>query len=152
MRNNHPVPDGAMPSEDETFIERDFVSKARPARGYDVPELDDSQAIRSYMLTRGRTTTTLDLSFESMVSITRPQPLDIDLRFERRATVALCEESGAQSIAELSARLSIPIGVAKVIAGDLVEEGVLSIHSNQNVNVSSDVMLLRRLIHGVRAL
>jgi Protein of unknown function (DUF742) len=152
MQTHDNFSDGFTDPMDEGILERDFVSKARPARGYEPSESDDSPTVRAYMLTSGRTTTTLDLNFESMVSVNKPQPLDIDLRFERGATVALCERSGAQSIAELSARLAIPIGVAKVIAGDLVEEGVLSVHSSQNANVSSDVMLLRRLIHGVRAL
>lgn len=138
-------------ADDGIVAPRTFVSLSRPTREIDPSENDDSPAVRAFLVTSGRTTSALVLEFESMVSVAPNRENDGGLRFERAQAFALCATFGAQSIAELSARLSIPIGVAKVIAGDLVQEGFLTVHAAQP-NLSKDVAMLRRLIHGVRAL
>ena len=56
-----------------------------------------------------------------------------------------------QAIAELAARLRIPIGSVRVLTGDLVADGTLEVHQGVT-SLSTDVALLKRLIHGVRAL
>jgi Protein of unknown function (DUF742) len=137
--------------EDSVVAPRTFVSLSRPTRVNDPSDNDESPAVRAFLVTSGRTTSSLVLEFESMVSVAPNKENDGSLRFERAQAFALCASFGAQSIAELSARLAIPIGVAKVIAGDLVQEGFLSVHAAQP-NLSKDVAMLRRLIHGVRAL
>jgi len=55
------------------------------------------------------------------------------------------------SVAELSARLHVPIGVVRVVAADLVSEGLLEAFQ-PSANVADDVLLITRLIAGVRSL
>lgn len=103
------------------------------------------------MMTGGRAQTQIRLDFESMVSLTeRGLASRRVLRFERGRIAELCLQ-GALSVAELSARLAVPIGVARVIAADLVSEGLLDAHLAEP-NLADDVSLISRLIHGVRAL
>ena len=60
--------------------------------------------------------------------------------------------SGATgAIAELAARMRIAIGVVRVVAADLVSEGMLE-SFEPSENVADDVLLIARLIAGVRAL
>jgi len=46
-----------------------------------------------------------------------------DLALEQRSIVELCRET--LSIAEVSARLGIPINVVKILVGDLVDAGLV---------------------------
>ena len=105
--------------------------------------------VRAYLLTGGRTDSGLD--FETMLSVTaeghyvRPT-----MAFERARIVDLCTET-PQSVAELSARLHLPIGVVRVVGADMVDAGLLDCHSGR-VGLSDDVDMLQRLIHGIRRL
>ena len=57
------------------------------------------------------------------------------------------------SIAELSAHLSIPLGVARVLVGDMVEEGLLDSHKPAvAAGERPDVALLERVLDGLQAL
>ncbi len=72
------------------------------------------------------------------------------LSFERASIVGLCRFD-IISVAELSARLRLPIGVVRVVASDLVVEGLLEAFL-PSLTVAEDVDLITRLIEGVRAL
>ncbi|MGF7238052.1 MAG: DUF742 domain-containing protein [Frankia sp.] len=87
-----------------------------------------------------------------------------DLDNEDRDIALLCRD--LQSIAEVSARLRLPLGVVRVLVGDLAERGVLSIQppiappsehslserfpSEHSPSVNTD--LLERLLSGLRRL
>ena len=72
------------------------------------------------------------------------------VRFERADIIRQCQ-SEPQSVAELSARLHVPIGVVRVVASDLLAEGYLKAF-HPSTNVADDVLLITRLIAGVRSL
>jgi hypothetical protein len=107
--------------------------------------------VRAYAMTRGRAHAVVHLEFETMLQAT---PLGLDahhsLRFERGEILALCGDEPL-SVAELSARLHLPIGVVRVVAADMLNEGLLE-SFQPSTNVADDVLLLTRLIAGVRAL
>jgi Protein of unknown function (DUF742) len=109
----------------------------------------DESLVRAYLMTNGRTQTTIDLSFESMLSVVEPRST-ATFSFEKARVIDLCALQ-AQSVAELAAQMRVPIGTARVLAGDLVVDEVLEAHMPQS-NASADVDLLKRLIRGVRAL
>lgn len=70
-----------------------------------------------------------------------------NLRFEHAQIVELCRNP--ISVAEVAARLRVPLGVAQVLVGDLADAGVVSVHQNtQNATPA----LLLRMIDAVRAL
>ena len=102
-------------------------------------------------MTAGRSRATVHLGFEAMLRTTREgRAGQAALNFERAAIVALCATE-TLSVAEVSAKLGLPIGVVRVIAADLVTETLLQVFVPTK-NVADDVSLLAGLIASVRAL
>jgi hypothetical protein len=58
------------------------------------------------------------------------------------------------SVAEIAARLSLPLGVARVLIGDLVTQGYLQVHDTLGESSSTDERreLIGRTLRGLRAL
>jgi len=72
-------------------------------------------------------------------------------QFERADVVALCGEW--QSVAEVSARLDLPLGVAKVLVGDLHAEGLLDVQRPATgTRGGPDAALLGKVLDGLQAL
>jgi uncharacterized protein DUF742 len=108
-------------------------------------ELDDL-VIRPFLLTGGRTRPAQEgLRVETLVQA-RPGALTPGLRFEAREIVEACQ--APTSLAEVAARLRVPIGVARVLVSDLIAEG--SVQMVQKAELS--VQLLERIRDRVRAL
>ena len=107
--------------------------------------------MRAYLITGGRTESAEALEFETMLSVTALGRAErAGLSFERARIAELCAES-PQSVAELAAKLNIPITVARVLAADMVGSGWLDKHAGQS-DLADDVDMLQRLIHGIRTL
>ena len=105
---------------------------------------DDGAFVRSYLLTGGRTRSDAgELAVEAMVAITEGSsaPTDRDLA----AIYELCEEPN--SIAEISAKCSMPLGVARVLVADLWGEGSLEVLETTRTD---DIAIVRRLLDGIR--
>jgi Protein of unknown function (DUF742) len=58
------------------------------------------------------------------------------------------------SVAEIAARLSLPLGVARVLIGDLVAQGYLQVHDTLGESSTTDERreLIGRTLRGLRAL
>jgi len=56
------------------------------------------------------------------------------------------------SLAEVAARMSTPVGVARVLVGDLAEQGLVQARPALTQEEHKDVRLLERLLEGIRAL
>ena len=72
---------------------------------------------------------------------------------EQRRILQLCADP--TSIAEVSAHLSLPLGVARVLVGDMVTEGFLDSHANPasaEEGSRPDLRLLERVLDGLQAL
>jgi hypothetical protein len=112
----------------------------------------DGLRVRSYVLTGGRTRSGADLPLETMVRVTTlGTSASPRLALERKKIVNLSAEP--LSIAEISAHLSIPLGVARVLVGDMVEEGLLDSHKPAvAAGERPDVALLERVLDGLQAL
>ncbi len=130
------------------FLERGRALSAPPAAS---DEGHPHTGVRAYAITRGRAHASVHLEFETMLQATvAGRTSSASQRFERGDIIRLCDNE-TLSVAELSARLHLPIGVVRVVAADLLTEGLLeSFHPTENV--ADDVLLLTRLIAGVRAL
>lgn len=108
--------------------------------------------VRPYLLTGGRTRSAVDLPIEAIVRSTpegtnRLKTLD----HERHQIVALCMQP--QSIAEISAHLSMHLQVARVLVGDLITEGLVGSHAAAAPTTSRpDVALLERVLNGLQSL
>lgn len=109
--------------------------------------------VRSYVLTGGRTRSATDLPFETLVRVTeRGRILAPRLTLERKEIVGRTEKP--LSIAEISAYLHMPLGVARVIVGDMTAEGLLTASAPQFTGAGQrpDLSLLERVLDGLQAL
>lgn len=132
---------------------RPFLDRKRPLTLVSPDEVQSPYAggVRAYAMTGGRSHAGTMLEFETMLQATAGGREALTaLKFERADILRRCHNDPL-SVAELSAQLRIPIGVVRVVAADLVSEGMLeSFHPSSNV--ADDVLLITRLIAGVRSL
>lgn len=109
--------------------------------------------VRPYVLTRGRTTSSLgaiELHAPVLALITTDQ-LRRAASPEDRKIVELCQTP--TSVAELSARLHTPVGVVRVLIGDLADAQMVQVRQTApEQEEHRDVRLLERLLDGIRAL
>lgn len=105
--------------------------------------------VPAYAITGGRTRSSgADLPIETMVTTTLEGMRAVThLQFEGRDVVLLCRH--ASSIAELAAKLRVPLGVARVLVSDLTSDGMLAVHVPSADR--PDRIILERLLSGLRA-
>jgi hypothetical protein len=108
--------------------------------------------VRPYVLTRGRTQSRRHLAIEAMVSTRAGSHWNgARLSGEFRSVRTLCHHP--RSVAEVAARLSVPLGVARVLLDDMAEQGLVTIHDNRvNTDGRPAVALMERVLHGLRRL
>ncbi|NGN66095.1 DUF742 domain-containing protein [Streptomyces sp. A7024] len=123
---------------------------APAARGAKRPQ---SRLVRPYAMTGGRTRPRYQLAIEALVQTTAdPGRLQSQLP-EHQRICQLCYE--IKSVAEISALLTMPLGVARILVADLAEAGLVTIHqpgAAENASGQPDVTLLERVLSGLRKL
>jgi hypothetical protein len=129
-----------------------------PGRQRDpAPEASDevvyeSGSVRPYALTGGRTRGKGELlPIEALVSVIgRPQA---QLSSEKSRIVDLAMTQYL-SIAELSAHMHMPVGVVRVLVGDLVESGHARVHGAvvPAYNPAATLSVLESVLDGISAL
>ena len=103
--------------------------------------------VRPFVITGGRTRANDEtLRVETMVQTVSDQ--GSRLSFEHARIVDCCWEP--LSIAEVAAKLAMPLGVAIVLVGDLVDAGCLETTYSDPVEI--ELSALTRMIERVRAL
>lgn len=114
---------------------------------------DQPSLVRPYSLTSGRTSPAVELALEALIQAipgTDDRARDLD---NINATILeLCKES--PSVAEIAARVGVPLGVARVLVADLVEAGHVQILATLKDD-SSDAErreLIERVLSGLREL
>ena len=109
--------------------------------------------VRPYAMTGGRTRPRYQLAIEALVHTTAaPGQLQGQLQ-EHQRICHLCRE--IKSVAEISALLTIPLGVARILVADLAEAGLVAIHQpggDESAGGQPDVTLLERVLSGLRKL
>jgi hypothetical protein len=111
-----------------------------------------ASAVRPYAWTRGRTKSGLDLAIEALVSTSQRAKDQMGLlQLEHRAVAELCEQT--RSVAEVAALLSIPLGVARVVLGDMVGLNLVTVHQTaSSAGNEPDLALMERVLSGLRRL
>jgi len=93
----------------------------------------------------------LELELETLVSTTSLGEQSVaSLSLERRSIALLCRD--VISVAEVSARLDIPLGVARVLVGDMADEGLVIVHRPASPSDRPDLALLERVLYGLRTI
>lgn len=120
--------------------------------GSGVQDTASASAVRPYTWTRGRTKSGFDLAIETLVSTSaRGRAQVASLQVEHRAVAELCEQ--ARSVAEIAALLSVPLGVARVLLGDMAGLGVVTVHQTaSSAGSAPDLALMERVLSGLRRL
>ena len=109
-----------------------------------------SQLVRPYSWTGGRTTSPVNLEVETLVSATG-RPADPAGPAEHRTILGLC--ATPRSVAELAALLKMPLGVTRVLLGDLAAAGNVTVHRTVSpADTAADVALMQRVIAGLQRL
>jgi hypothetical protein len=118
----------------------------------DSRQQEPGRLVRPYYMTGGRTRPAHDdLELETLVSTTALGATSPKVGgVERRAIVSLCRD--LLSIAEVSARLDLPLGVARVLIGDMAQEGFVILHRPTTVGDRPDLALLQRVLYGLHQL
>jgi Protein of unknown function (DUF742) len=116
--------------------------------------LDDDGSglrVRPYAITGGRTRAQTDIPIETILVVTPHGEASASrLTFEKGRILSLCQEP--QSVAEVSAHLKLALGVARVLVGDMVAEGLVDFNHDQATGERPDRQLLERVFDGLQAL
>lgn len=109
--------------------------------------------VRPYALTSGRTQPAVDLPMEAVI-----ETISYHAQFDWPSGDIRAEilRLGAHqlSVAEIAAHLDRPLGMVRVVIGDLVVDGNLRVHSTLTEQASYDERrsLMERTLRGLRAL
>lgn len=118
-----------------------------------LPEQAEQAAIvRPYAWTRGRTRSNFELRLETMVSTSaRAADASAFAESEHRAIGDLCREP--RSVAEVATLLGAPLGVAKVLLGDMAQLGLVTVHKTATGGANrAHLVLMERVLSGLRRL
>ncbi|MDM4722437.1 DUF742 domain-containing protein [Micromonospora sp. WMMA1363] len=114
--------------------------------------------VRPYAVTRGRTRPRLDIAMEALVETTvRGRAATAGNGGhgrEHQYIAALCD-GRVQSLAEIAARMQLPLGVARVLIADMATDGLVAVHEPTILDDSDDAVgteLLERVLSGLRRL
>jgi len=93
----------------------------------------------------------MNLALETLVSTAMTVHQDVSsLTPEYQAIMALCRQ--VRSVAEVSALLRMPLGVARILIADMATEGLVHVHQQQLDAGKPDQNLLERVLSGLRRL
>jgi hypothetical protein len=113
----------------------------------------DDRVVPVYAFTRGRTRAAgQELPLEAVATATGLSLASgASLQMESRAIVEMCARP--KSLAEIGAALQVPVGVARVLVGDLANGGYLKVHLPRTADGDGGPghVILGRLLDGLRS-
>ena len=119
-----------------------------------VESLGSGRLVRPYTMTGGRTAANITLALEALVATTTAGlRMSGQLRWEAAEIVMLTQHETA--VIELAALVDVPIGVIRVLIGDLYEIGAVTIidpPSEATVDHEGHTDLLQRVLDGIKSL
>jgi hypothetical protein len=132
-----------LPEQAQTeYVDERFEEFADPEPG--------SGLVRPYFRTRGRTRPTQDLAIEALVSTSEHGRLLHRVRVpEHRSICDLCLDT--RSVAEVAALLRLPLGVVRVLIGDVAGLGLVLVHSGSSTaGDRPSIEFMERVLSGLR--
>jgi hypothetical protein len=114
--------------------------------------------VRPYAVTRGRTRPRLEIAIEALIETTvrgrSTNPNKGGHGREHQYIAALCD-GRLQSLAEIAARMQLPLGVARVLIADMAADGLVAVYEPTSLEDAPDAVgteLLERVLSGLRRL
>jgi hypothetical protein len=114
--------------------------------------------VRPYAVTRGRTRPKLEIAIEALVETTvrgrEAASRDSSAHGREQQYIASLCDGRLQSLAEIAARMQLPLGVARVLVADMASDGLIAIYepTSFDSNDSVGTELLERVLSGLRRL
>ncbi len=144
----HPAAPGVRPFLRNSGPGMRYQPVLPPAPAPGPPTSEQTTSLRPFVLTSGRVDG-LDpnIGLETQVS-SQPGALSARLSPEQRAIVHLCGDP--LSVAEISARLRMHLGVTRILVGDLRAAGHLDVHVLENDFPDPETIM--RVIRGLRSI
>lgn len=120
-----------------------------------MPQWYDEEAgpmVRLYAMTAGRARPTSE-DFDLMAIVhANPSPGDKKrLSPEKWAILSMCRD-GPQSVVDIASESDLPLGVVRVLLGDLLDAGQIRVRAPFRPVALPDESILREVIDGLRAL
>jgi hypothetical protein len=137
-----PVPSELPQQAKNEYVDERFEEFADPGLS--------SGLVRPYFRTRGRTRPTQDLAIEALISTSEHGRLLDRVRVpEHRSICDLCLDT--RSVAEVAALLRLPLGVVRVLIGDVAGLGLVLVHSGSStVGDRPSIEFMERVLSGLR--
>ncbi|MGH3173455.1 MAG: DUF742 domain-containing protein [Streptosporangiaceae bacterium] len=113
---------------------------------------DAGPVVRPYALTKGRTLPSGGESFDLIdvvVATSDRMPENFRPGPEHRRLLSLCRRP--TPIVDLTSEIDLPLGVVRVLLGDLISEGLVRVLSTQK-QPATDQRLLRMVLDGLESL
>lgn len=124
-----------------------------PHHDDDDEHVHTARVVRPYALTAGRTRASIDLPVEAIIE---QQPRAVEREWSEHDQVGqIVTAAERASVAEISAAVNLPLGVVRVLLGDLVEQGYLKVAATTLTDASSTDErqdLIERTLRGLRAI
>jgi hypothetical protein len=112
-------------------------------------ESGSTRLVRPYTVTGGRTQPRYKLALEALVTASVYEPRDLSvLAPECQSILQFCLDW--RSVAEISAVLRMPLGVARILVADMSADGLVRIHQRDDSEGRPDLNLLERVLSGLR--
>ncbi|HEY2060982.1 MAG TPA: DUF742 domain-containing protein [Amycolatopsis sp.] len=138
----------------EPAYESAYAPAAEPAYepAVDAPAKPARSRVRPYARTGGRTHSDHNLALEALVSTSDDGRRYRGVRsIEHRRICDLCLDT--RSVAEIAAHLRLPLGVVKVLVGDMADLGLVLIHQTELIlGDRSSREFMERVLQGLRSL
>lgn len=108
--------------------------------------------VRPYALIRGRTRSSGDnLDLIAMVTATAsPYTGEAGLGPEEQRILDLADRP--MSVADIASEIDLPLGVVRVLLGDLQDQGMISVRAPAQAGPRPHERILKEVINGLRAL
>ncbi|WP_245633938.1 DUF742 domain-containing protein [Amycolatopsis jejuensis] len=149
---DYPTDRYPAPAADSGVSELDqFWSGGEPSQPVS-PAPPVKSRVRPYARTRGRTRSDHNLALEALVSTSDEGRRYRGVRsIEHRRICDLCLDT--RSVAEIAAHLHLPLGVVKVLVGDMADIGLVLLHQTELVlGDRSSREFMERVLRGLRNL
>ncbi|GAA3099311.1 DUF742 domain-containing protein [Streptosporangium carneum] len=112
---------------------------------------DEEPLFRPYTVTGGRAEPRYHMAIETLVSSSFIMDEELALLTpEQEAIIRMCR--AFRSVAEISALLRVPLGVARVLVADMADEGLVRLHQPSLDKGQPDLTMLERVLSGLRRL
>ena len=116
--------------------------------------------VRPYAVTRGRTRPRLNIAIEALVETTvrgrGAESRNASAHGREHQYIASLCDGRLQSLAEIAARMKLPLGTTRVLVADMAADGLVAVYEPTSFDGDSDdsvgTELLERVLSGLRRL